>query len=144
MIKAPNVIQLKEAFKRKGRLFLVFEFCDQNLLELIEERVSGLEPDLVKLICYQLLKAIEFCHRHGVIHRDIKPENLLVEESSNVLKLCDFGFARSLPKQQKPLTDYVATRWYCSPELLLGQNYGKEVDIWAIGCIMGVTLDGEA
>ena len=145
MIKHYNVIQLREAFKRKGRLFLVFEFCDRNLLEIIEDRISGLEPELVKKYIFQLLKAIEFCHRHGVIHRDIKPENLLIEEATNVLKICDFGFARSLPKQSnKPLTDYVATRWYRSPELLLGENYGKEVDIWAIGCIMGEISDGEA
>lgn len=83
---------------------------------------------------YELLKSIEFCHRHGVIHRDIKPENLLIDDETNQLKLCDFGFARTLPKKMKhPLTDYVATRWYRSPELLLNMNYGKEVDMWAIG-----------
>jgi len=63
------------------------------------------------------------------------------------LKLCDFGFARNLPQQKAGanpmMTDYVATRWYRSPELLLGDKYSKEVDIWAIGCIMGELTDGE-
>lgn len=71
----------------------------------------------------------------------MKPENLLIS-SSNCLKLCDFGFARTLGHYGH-LTDYVATRWYRSPELLLGTGYyGKEVDIWAIGCIMGELVDG--
>lgn len=61
------------------------------------------------------------------------------------LKICDFGFARVLKeKGVGDLTDYVATRWYRAPELLLSNNYGKEVDIWAIGCIMGEITDGDA
>ena len=61
------------------------------------------------------------------------------------LKLCDFGFARPLPEQHGDvLTDYVATRWYRSPELLLScPNYGKPVDVWAIACIMGELTDGQ-
>lgn len=66
---------------RKGRLFLIFECCGKNLLEVIEQENSGgLEPHAVKSYIYQLLKAIEFCHRHNIIHRDIKPENLLIDE----------------------------------------------------------------
>jgi len=98
----------------------------------------------VRNYIYQLLKAIEFCHRHQVLHRDIKPENLLINPKTGDLRLCDFGFARILNLNSKsPLTDYVATRWYRSPELLLGDNYGKEVDIWAVGCIMGEISDGD-
>jgi cyclin-dependent kinase-like len=60
------------------------------------------------------------------------------------LKLCDFGFARTMPNKGGALTDYVATRWYRAPELLIGTgDYGKEVDIWAIGCIMGELVDGQ-
>lgn len=63
---------------------------------------------------------------------------------TNQLKLCDFGFARTQPtKANVVLTDYVATRWYRAPEILIGSNYGKEVDMWAIGCIMGEISDGE-
>lgn len=62
----------------------------------------------------------------------------------DILKLCDFGFARTVKNKEKnKLTDYVATRWYRSPELLLGANYGQPVDIWAIGCIMGEITDGD-
>lgn len=71
------------------------------------------------------------------MHRDIKPENILLNENASVLKLCDFGFARFLPEGNEDLTEYVATRWYRSPELLVGDRYGKASDIWAVGCILG-------
>ena len=61
-----------------NRLYLVFEYLQKNLLEILEENPNGLPLDQVKNYIYQLLKAIEFCHRNNVIHRDIKPENLLI------------------------------------------------------------------
>jgi cyclin-dependent kinase-like len=82
------------------------------------------------------------------VHRDIKPENLLISTtpgSVGKLKLCDFGFARALPTNKDvSITDYVSTRWYRAPELLLGStHYGKEVDVWAVGCIMAELVDGQ-
>eukprot|EP01137_Pigoraptor_chileana_P016535 Opistho-2@73444 len=143
MLKQENIVNLKEAFRRKGKLYLVFEYVEKNMLELLEERPNGVSIDHVRLYIYQLVKAIHWCHQNDVIHRDIKPENLLIS-SDYVLKLCDFGFARTLaPKGGGRYTDYVATRWYRAPELLLGAKYGKAVDIWSIGCIMGELTDGE-
>ncbi len=83
-----------------------------------------------------------------MVHRDIKPENLLIDLETKQMKVCDFGFARLVQsaKDQQTLTDYVATRWYRSPELLLMSHtlfYGKEVDVWAVGCIMGEITDGQ-
>jgi serine/threonine protein kinase len=77
-----------------------------------------------------------------VIHRDIKPENLLVSRNGT-LKLCDFGFARTLAGPGARYTDYVATRWYRGPELLTGDTaYGKPVDVWAIGCMLPEMASG--
>ena len=138
----PNVVEFQDAFKRKGNLFLVFEFVDKNLLELLQEHPNGLDPNLIRHLIYQLCKSIKYLHDQNIIHRDIKPENLLITDKMES-KLCDFGFARLVSETNEKLTDYVATRWYRAPELLLSQgNYGKEVDYWAIGCIMGELVDG--
>ena len=138
----PNVVEFQDAFRRKGNLFLVFEFVDKNLLELLQEHPNGLEPNLIRHLIYQLCKSIKYLHEQNIIHRDIKPENLLITDKMES-KLCDFGFARLVSETNEKLTDYVATRWYRAPELLLSQgSYGKEVDYWAIGCIMGELVDG--
>ena len=63
---------------RMNRLYLVFEYLEKNLLEVLEENPNGIELDQVNHYIYQLLKAIEYCHRKDIIHRDIKPENLLI------------------------------------------------------------------
>jgi len=74
-------------------------------------------------------------HKHGFFHRDLKPENLLISPD-NVVKLIDFGLAREV-RSRPPFTDYVSTRWYRAPEILLrSTNYNSPVDIFALGCIM--------
>ncbi|CAM9128453.1 unnamed protein product [Hapterophycus canaliculatus] len=147
MLRHPNIVCLKEAFRRKGKLYLVFEYVEKNLLEVLEDNPDGLPFEAVRGYIHQLCRAIDWCHHNGVVHRDIKPENLLVNARSNELKLCDFGFARTVPPpsgHRQELTDYVATRWYRAPELLLGSTrYDPSVDLWAIGCIMGELVDGQ-
>ena len=81
---------------RSNRLYMVFEYIEKNLLEILEENPNGLLMDDVKIYLYQVFKAIEYCHRNNVIHRDIKPENLLINPKRKELKICDFGFARVL------------------------------------------------
>lgn len=123
--------------------YLVFEYVDKNLLEILEEKPTGVSGHCVQMYTHQLLQALNWCHKNNVVHRDLKPENLLIQTRPGEigrLKLCDFGFARLLPGADQSITDYVSTRWYRAPELLLGYTrYGFEVDIWALGCIMGVS-----
>ena len=143
MLKHEYIVEFKEAFKRKGNLFLVFEYVEKNLLELLQEQPKGLDPSVIKKLIFQICLAIKYLHDMNIVHRDIKPENLLVHDNLK-LKLCDFGFARTIKTSREKLTDYVATRWYRSPELLLSAGfYGPEVDYWAIGCIMGELADGD-
>ncbi|XP_054830682.1 cyclin-dependent kinase-like 5 isoform X3 [Eublepharis macularius] len=142
-LKQENIVELKEAFRRRGKLYLVFEYVEKNMLELLEEMPNGVPPEKVKSYIYQLIKAIHWCHKNDIVHRDIKPENLLISHN-DVLKLCDFGFARNLSEGSNAnYTEYVATRWYRSPELLLGAPYGKSVDMWSVGCILGELSDGQ-
>nr|CCM18395.1 mitogen-activated protein kinase,putative,kinase, putative [Leishmania guyanensis] len=142
LLRHPNVIRLEDVFRREGKLYLVFEFIDHTILQLLESTTRGLSRRELRRYAYQLLRGIEFCHKHNVIHRDVKPENVLIDESG-LLKLCDFGFARQMSAKGK-YTDYVATRWYRAPELLVGDvAYGKPVDVWALGCMFAELSDGQ-
>eukprot|EP00002_Diphylleia_rotans_P026105 TRINITY_DN5194_c0_g1_i3.p1 TRINITY_DN5194_c0_g1~~TRINITY_DN5194_c0_g1_i3.p1 ORF type:complete len:582 (-),score=128.42 TRINITY_DN5194_c0_g1_i3:599-2344(-) len=141
-LRNDNVVNLIDVFRRKGKLYLVFEHADHTVLEDLERFPMGLEDFEIKKILYQLIASIEFCHTHNIVHRDVKPENLLITKNG-VLKLCDFGFARTLGGPGAKYTDYVATRWYRAPELLVGDTeYSKPVDIWAIGCMVAELKNG--
>ncbi|KDO21222.1 CMGC/CDKL protein kinase [Saprolegnia parasitica CBS 223.65] len=141
-LKHENIVNLIEVFRRKGKLYLVFEYVEKTILEEIEKNPEGLEPHAIRSLMWQLIRAIHYCHEHNIIHRDIKPENLLVSKNG-VLKLCDFGFARTLAAAGAKYTDYVSTRWYRAPELLVGDvSYGKAVDIWAVGCMLAEITTG--
>ncbi|XP_025976047.1 cyclin-dependent kinase-like 2 isoform X1 [Dromaius novaehollandiae] len=142
-LRHENLVNLLEVCKKKRRWYLVFEFVDHTVLDDLEAFPNGLDHSRVRKYLFQIIRGIAFCHSHNIIHRDIKPENILVSQSG-VVKLCDFGFARTLGASGEAYTDYVATRWYRAPELLVGDiKYGKAVDVWAIGCLVTEMLTGE-
>uniref|UniRef100_A0A3B5PXP3 Cyclin-dependent kinase-like 1 n=1 Tax=Xiphophorus maculatus TaxID=8083 RepID=A0A3B5PXP3_XIPMA len=141
-LKHVNLVNLLEVFRRKRRLHLVFEFCEQTVLNELDKHPQGVPEAQLKSIVWQTLQAVNFCHKHNCIHRDVKPENILLTKSG-VIKLCDFGFARILTGPEDDYTDYVATRWYRAPELLVGDTqYGPPVDVWAVGCVFAELLSG--
>ncbi|CAK1547459.1 unnamed protein product [Leptosia nina] len=142
-LKHPNLVNLIEVFRRKRKLHLVFEYCDHTVLHEMEKYPAGCPELLSKQIIWQTLQGVAYCHRHNCIHRDVKPENILLT-SDGVVKLCDFGFARMISPGES-YTDYVATRWYRAPELLVGDTmYSMPVDVWAIGCVFAELLSSEA
>ncbi|XP_056667104.1 cyclin-dependent kinase-like 3 isoform X3 [Monodelphis domestica] len=131
-----NLVNLIEVFRQKKKIHLVFEFIDHTVLDELQHYCHGLESKRLRKYLFQILRAIEYLHNNNIIHRDIKPENILVSQSG-ITKLCDFGFARTLAAPGDIYTDYVATRWYRAPELVLKDTtYGKPVDIWALGCMI--------
>uniref|UniRef100_A0A8C9H7V4 mitogen-activated protein kinase n=1 Tax=Piliocolobus tephrosceles TaxID=591936 RepID=A0A8C9H7V4_9PRIM len=111
-------------------------------------KANILEEIHKKYIIYQLLRALKYIHSGLLLHRDIKPSNILLNSECHI-KLGDFGLARSISneinKKESPiLTDYVATRWYRAPEILLGStNYTEGVDMWSLGCIMAELFLGK-
>nr|KAF6479429.1 cyclin dependent kinase like 3 [Molossus molossus] len=131
-----NLVNLIEVFRQKKKIHLVFEFIDHTVLDELQHYCHGLESKRLRKYLFQIIRAIEYLHNNNIIHRDIKPENILVSQSG-ITKLCDFGFARMLAAPGDIYTDYVATRWYRAPELILKDtSYGKPVDIWALGCMI--------
>ena len=147
-----NIVQLKEVIRdKKGEVSYIFEYCDCNLFEFIEnhhEHKKSIPEPIIREIVFQITKGIKYMHSKNFFHRDLKPENILVilnnYNLNNIIpgeikiKICDFGTAKEISfKNILPMTDYVCTRWYRSPECILrADNYDEKMDVWAIGCIM--------
>ena len=89
---------------------------------------------------YQLFRSLAYIHSLGICHRDIKPQNLLINQETGVLKLCDFGSAKILVKNE-PNVSYICSRYYRAPELIFGAiNYTTKIDIWSAGCVFAELL----
>ncbi|KAL0234072.1 hypothetical protein PCE1_001110 [Barthelona sp. PCE] len=130
----PNIVKLKEVVRQNDELFLVFEYMKCNLYQLLKQSVGGFTEAKIRSIMYQCLQGLSHSHRHNIMHRDIKPENILV--SDNRAKLADFGLAKAI-RSKPPFTEYVSTRWYRAPEVLLrAKHYSSPIDLWAMGLIM--------
>lgn len=147
----PNIIKLHNVIKAENDkdIYLVFEFMETDLHNVIK-RGNILKDVHKRYIMYQLFRATKYLHSGNVIHRDQKPSNILLD-SECMVKVCDFGLARSLSQisidsetGDPNLTEYVATRWYRAPEILLASHrYTKGVDMWSLGCILAEMLIGK-
>lgn len=127
-------------------LYCFQELMEWDLANVIFSPVQFSEFHIRSFI-HQILSGLKYAHLAEVIHRDLKPGNILVTWAG-ILKICDFGLSRAIggfldghPKKEgpsaTPITNYVATRWYRAPELLMRErHYGKPVDMWAVGCIL--------
>jgi serine/threonine protein kinase len=146
-----NVVYLYEVHREvDGNVHFVFEYMSQGSLhDLIERRLrQNLGPmpeEEARVLLHQLLLGVQHLHTHGVIHRDIKPENILLSDDNGrlVCKVADFSVARH-ESEPLPITNYVSTRWYRAPEILLSATkYDSAVDIWAIGTVAFELLQNE-
>ncbi|KAH9728705.1 serine/threonine-protein kinase MHK [Citrus sinensis] len=130
----PNIIKLKEVVRENNELFFIFEYMEHNLYHIMRERQIPFSEGEIRSFMSQMLQGLAHMHRNGYFHRDLKPENLLV--TNDVLKIADFGLAREL-SSMPPYTEYVSTRWYRAPEVLLqSSSYTPAIDMWAVGAIL--------
>eukprot|EP01123_Difflugia_compressa_P000599 TRINITY_DN106_c0_g1_i4.p1 TRINITY_DN106_c0_g1~~TRINITY_DN106_c0_g1_i4.p1 ORF type:complete len:295 (-),score=45.85 TRINITY_DN106_c0_g1_i4:324-1208(-) len=133
-LQHPNIVSLLDVVNMPNKLYLVFEFLDQDLKKYMDS-IPHFDHQLVKSYLKQLLSGLVYCHRRRILHRDLKPQNLLIDRKG-YLKLADFGLARAVCIPVRPYTHEVITLWYRAPEILLGsQGYSMPVDIWSAGCI---------
>jgi len=134
-LQHPNVVGLRDVVHQDNKLYLVFEYLDQDLKKHMDVVDKQLNYMLIKSYLQQLIHGIAFCHSHRVLHRDLKPQNLLIDRHG-ILKLADFGLARAFGVPVRTYTHEVVTLWYRAPEILLGgKQYSTPVDVWSIGCI---------
>ncbi|KAF9528720.1 kinase-like domain-containing protein [Crepidotus variabilis] len=128
-------------------VYLVQELMETDMHRVI--RTQSLSDDHCQYFIYQTLRALKALHSADVLHRDLKPSNLLLNANCD-LKLCDFGLARSakpppdVDDSTTFMTEYVATRWYRAPEVMLTfKEYTRAIDMWSVGCVLAEMLSGK-
>ncbi|KAJ6849312.1 serine/threonine-protein kinase prpf4B isoform X1 [Iris pallida] len=138
-----HCVRFLSSFKYRNHLCLVFESLHMNLREVLKKfgRNIGLRLTAVRAYAKQLFIALKHLRNCGVLHCDIKPDNMLVNEAKNVLKLCDFGNAMFAGKNE--ITPYLVSRFYRSPEIILGLPYDHPMDIWSVGCCLYELYSGK-
>ncbi|KAH6916085.1 CMGC/MAPK protein kinase [Coprinopsis sp. MPI-PUGE-AT-0042] len=129
-----------------NEIYIFMEPMEADLHQIIKSG-QALTSEHVQYFLYQILRGMKYIHSAGVIHRDLKPGNLLVNADCE-LKICDFGLSRgfdAVPDENATrLTEYVATRWYRAPEIMLAfRRYDTAIDVWSIGCILAELLLGK-
>ena len=122
-------------------VYVMYELMDTDLHQIIRSD-QPLTDDHCQYFIYQLLRGLKYIHSADVLHRDLKPSNLLLNANCD-LKICDFGLARTNTQDTNRdfMTEYVVTRWYRAPELLLScAEYSVAIDVWSCGCILAELL----
>jgi serine/threonine protein kinase len=120
-----------------NEIYIITPLYDKDLDKILQ---SGIEvsDEQIRYIVYQMLCALQYVHSASILHRDLKPANCLIQDSCDVA-ICDFGLARYVNPGDSggnEMTEYVITRWYRPPELVLSHDYNNSVDIWALGCVL--------
>mmetsp|Transcript_10585 Transcript_10585/g.24126 ORF Transcript_10585/g.24126 Transcript_10585/m.24126 type:complete len:358 (+) Transcript_10585:135-1208(+) len=150
-LRHPNIVELKNCFYSHGEkdelyLNLVLEYIPETVYRVIKHynRTKRQIPLLyVKLYMYQLFRSLAYIHELGICHRDIKPQNLLLDPNQHIVKLCDFGSAKTLVKGE-PNIAYICSRYYRAPELIFGAtDYTTAIDTWSFGCVLSEMILGQ-
>ncbi|XP_039070957.1 mitogen-activated protein kinase homolog MMK1-like [Hibiscus syriacus] len=139
-----NVVAIKDIIpppKREcfNHVYIAYELLDTDLHQIIRSD-QALSEEHCQYFLYQILRGLKYIHSANVLHRDLKPSNLLLNANCD-LKICDFGLAR-VSSESDFMTEYVVTRWYRAPELLLNSSeYSAAIDVWSVGCIFMELMD---
>ncbi|OQR84960.1 mitogen-activated protein kinase [Achlya hypogyna] len=146
-LRHPNIVTVLDVMRppslaRFEDTYIVTDLMETDLHRVIQSK-EVLDAEHIAYVTYQMLAALRYMHSANVLHRDVKPSNVLINRDC-LVKLCDFGLARGVPQPRdaadategEALTEYVVTRWYRAPELLLSSRYSFPIDVWSVGCIL--------
>eukprot|EP00440_Ansanella_granifera_P013312 gb/GFBE01014467.1/.p1 GENE.gb/GFBE01014467.1/~~gb/GFBE01014467.1/.p1 ORF type:complete len:391 (+),score=95.09 gb/GFBE01014467.1/:1-1173(+) len=142
-----NIIRILDMYPPPGPdfedIYIVTDLMETDMHRVIYSK-QPLTEEHHQYFVHQILRGLAYLHSVSIVHRDIKPSNLLVNKNCD-LKICDFGLARVLATETDDTmgrTDYVVTRWYRAPEVvLLASEYTVAIDVWAVGCILGELIN---
>ncbi|CAE7217450.1 unnamed protein product [Rhizoctonia solani] len=136
-----HVLKMNEYFTFRNHLCIVTELLSINLYELIKANgFAGFTTALIRRFTSQMLASLVLMRQHRIVHCDLKPENvLLLHPAKSALKVIDFG--SSCFEHEKVYT-YIQSRFYRSPEVILGMNYHMAIDMWSLGCILAELYTG--
>ena len=140
----PNIMRLYEIYENADHLYLVLEHLSGGNLHSYMKVHGFSVPETFAYKCViAIAHALDYMHRYGIVHRDIKPDNVVLSSAGedSDFKIVDFGLAAILGAGQLS-DDPVGTLCYAAPELLLGQKYGKTVDLWSLGVVAHLLLVG--
>jgi mitogen-activated protein kinase 1/3 len=141
-LKHRNIISILDVtashrFENFSEVCVVEEYMQYNLRDFFQQHY--LLDEHISYLVSEILHGLDAIHSAGIVHRDLKPDNILVRQSTMMeLKICDFGLARD--QRVGRMTEYVATRWYRAPEIMVSRLYTKAVDVWSTGCILAELL----
>lgn len=137
-LRHDNLLKLDDLFlgNNGNDVYIVLPYMQLDLHKVIYAKMKvTLSEKHAQAFAFQLLCGLKYLHAAGVVHRDLKPSNILVNKDCT-LRIADLGLARGRCNEEEQLTDYVVTRWYRAPELmLLPSGYFEAVDLWSVGCI---------
>lgn len=142
-VRHPNIVRLLQVFAEANSLYVVFDLVvGGELMHEITERHSYAEVDASHCM-QQILEAINFCHKKGVVHCDLKPENILLvsKQKGAAIKIADFGLAAEVQGDEHSLFGISVTLYYRAPEIIKEKHYGKPVDMWSCGVIRSEQLN---
>ncbi|CAD8094624.1 unnamed protein product [Paramecium primaurelia] len=138
-----HILRLIESFEHRKHLCLVFESLDLNLRDALKVYTKGQGLDLLAIRSYamQLFVALAHLRKHKIIHADIKPDNILISADTKLLKLCDFGTAFTV--DEVTVVEYLVSRYYRAPEIIIGYPYDTNIDVWATACTLYELFTGQ-
>ncbi|XP_068185114.1 serine/threonine-protein kinase SIK1 [Antennarius striatus] len=141
LLNHPHIIKLYQVMETKDMLYIVTEYAKNG--EMFDYLTSNgrMSEDEARKKFWQILTAVDYCHRHHIVHRDLKTENLLLDANMNI-KLADFGFG-NFYKAGEPLSTWCGSPPYAAPEVFEGKEYeGPQLDIWSLGVVLYVLVCG--